>query len=318
MRLSILIVNWHSARYVRACLRTIRAHPPRGACEIIVVDGGSFDECGAMLAAEFPQVRFVQSPTNVGFARCNNLGFRQARGAAVLFLNPDTEVQAGALDALLEALDARPGAGAVGARLLNTDGSLQVSCVQPFPTVLNQFLDADWLMRRFPRWSLWGNSILHQASLAPGEVQAVSGACLMVKRTVFEQVGGFSEDYFMYGEDLDLCLKIRRAGYGVWHVPPARLVHHGGGSSGGGGSTAAHVLMRAAVHTFLVKNRGRCYAGLYRLTMGGNACGRMVLLLLATYLGAAARRERRRLGARKWRAILCWSLRLAQSARASA
>jgi len=149
--LSIVIVNWNSADYVRRCVQAIRHNSPAFSYEIVVVDSGSFDRCGEMLNREFPEVRFVQSQSNVGFASANNLGAGLAMGRFLLFLNPDTEVVGDALDKLVKALEQQPDAGLAGARLLNTDGSLQTSCIQSFPTILNQVLDCEWLRRLFPR-----------------------------------------------------------------------------------------------------------------------------------------------------------------------
>src|SRR5258708_473456 len=177
MDLSIIIVNWNSKDFLRGCLKSIRAHPPSRPYEIIVVDNGSFDGCGEMLAKEFPGTIFVQSEKNVGFARANNLGFEHASGEVVWFLNPDTEFLDGAGDALLHCLVNSPDAGILGARLLNTEGSLQTSCVQALPTVLNQTLDCEFLRRLFPHSSLWGMSPLWSAT-KPVEVEGISGASL--------------------------------------------------------------------------------------------------------------------------------------------
>ncbi len=295
MTLSIIIVNWKSKDYLRQCLTTVYAHTRAVAFEVIVIDSGSFDGCAEMLREHFPSVRFIQSPDNLGFAKANNLAARSARGDALLFLNPDTELPGPAIQTLLAALESLPDAGAVGAKLLNTDGTVQTSCIQSFPTILNQVLDAELLRRRFPRSRLWGMAALFATNERPQPVEAVSGACVLVRRPAFEKVGGFSEEYFMYGEDLDLSHKLRAAALVNYFVPAAVVVHHGGSSAAQAPSDFSVVMMRDSVWRFLRKTRGRAYAAAYRVALGMAACVRLVLLV-----GRPA--------ARKWRAILRWCL----------
>jgi GT2 family glycosyltransferase len=298
MELSVIIVNWNSLAYVRQCLNSLQAHCGLEDTEIIVVDGGSFDGCDRMLAAEFPQVVFVQSPDNVGFARANNLGVQHARGRHLLFLNPDTLLLADSLAVFRRRLRQLPHAAAVGGRLLNGDRTVQTSCIQSFPTLLNQALDAQWLRERFPRSRLWGTAALASGSNDPAEVEAISGACLAVTREAFIRAGGFTTSYFMYGEDIDLCWKLRRAGGRVYYLPETSVVHFGGGSSQHTPSDRSVLLMRAAVQHFLQLHRGAATAAAYRLAMGAVAVIRLGLLAFA----------RRGEAARKWSVILRWSL----------
>src|SRR5664280_1246315 len=143
--LSIIIVNWNSKSFLRQCLISLGARCKSPASEVIVVDGGSFDGCAEMLAQDFPWVIFIQSETNVGFARANNSAVSRARGRCLLFLNPDTEFLEDSISILMSRLEALPNAGAVGCQLLNSDGSLQTNCVQAFPTIWNQVLDSRFL-----------------------------------------------------------------------------------------------------------------------------------------------------------------------------
>jgi GT2 family glycosyltransferase len=302
LSLSILIVNWNSKQHLRKCLETVRATCADLAPQIVVVDGASFDGCGEMLAAEFPEVEFVQSAENVGFGRANNLGFGRVTGEALLLLNPDTEVPPGALQTLLAELKRRPDAGIVAPRLLNSDGSLQSSCVQSFPTPLNQLLDAELLRRWFPQSRLWGTAQAFAAT-APVPVEAVSGACMLLRSEVFRQVGGFSPEFFMYGEDMDLCARVRGLGLANYHVPGVRVTHHGGGSSGGEFSRFATVLLRHSIHRFIRKHQGRMAAAVYRSFMLGNSLARLALLFP---LCLAARGAHRGAALRKWLAVFRW------------
>ena len=213
MDLSIVIVNWNSADYLRQCLRSIHETVKNLNYEVIVIDNASFDGSEAIIKQEFPSVRFIQSNKNLGFARANNEAFKASSGHSILFLNPDTEVLGDAIEILHGQLRRLPRAGAVGPTLLNSDMTMQTSCIQPFPTICNQALDMEVLRGRFPRLKLWGMQALYSDSDIPAVVEVISGACLMVRREVFENIGMFSTDYFMYTEDIDLCYKIRTAGY---------------------------------------------------------------------------------------------------------
>src|SRR5450432_96179 len=156
MDLSIIIVNWNSVDFLRGCLVSICQPPQSISLEVIVVDNASYDGCDSMLAREFPRVRFIQSHENIGFARACNLGHQHSAGRILLFLNPDTKIVGNALADLVSGLDSLPDAGAIGCKLLNADGTLQKSCIQSFPTILNQCLDSEALRSRFPRSRLWG------------------------------------------------------------------------------------------------------------------------------------------------------------------
>lgn len=306
---SVVIVNWNSVAYLRACLRSLAADGSTRRRETIVVDSGSFDGCAAMLDAEFPTVRFVQSELNVGFARANNIGASMAEGAVLVFLNPDTEVRPGALDRLAQAVHALPHAGVVGPRLLNTDGTLQRSCVQPMPTILNQVIDADVFYRWFPRSRLWTGAQCFEGEAGPCAVEALSGACMAMRRDVFERAGGFSADYFMYAEDLDLCWKVRGLGLGNVYLPDVEVVHHGGGSSRQGRSLFSEVMVPESTSRLLAKTRGRLYSASYRAALSAAAVARVALLVASFPVGLAVRKAPLwRAVIRKWLAILRWGI----------
>lgn len=305
--LSVVIVNWNSAAYTLGAIESVHATARDLDHEILVVDNASTDDSRETLARPLPRTTVIHSPVNLGFARANNLAARRARGRTLLFLNPDTRVVPGALQHLLAALDAAPDVGAVGARLLNGDGSVQTSCVRPFPTIVNQALDAEWLRARLPALPLWGTKALWVPPQAgPVDVDTVSGACLMLSRELFERVGGFSEEYFLYAEDTDLCHKTWQVGFRVCHVPAARVVHYGGGSSGQQETDGtATVVMRESVHRFLRKTRGPAYAALFRHTTQAAAVARILLLGAAVLL--PRERGATRASMRKWRRILRWA-----------
>jgi GT2 family glycosyltransferase len=316
MDLSIIIVNWNSVGYLRDCLRSVELEMRDSLLdyEIVVIDAASYDGCDRFVHESHPQVRFVQCNRNLGFGRANNLAFELSRGEAVLFLNPDTEVVGPAIATLHRRLRELPDAGVVGCRLLNSDGSLQTSCVQSFPTLLNQALDFEGLRQRWPASWLWGTAALYASGAAPRPVEALAGACVMLRREVFERIGRFSNEYFMYAEDIDLCHKTHAAGLVNYYVPEARVIHHGGGCSQEAPSNFSVVLMRESICRFLGKTRGRLYGALYRVSMLGVALTRLAALrgveaVRALRGGARAGGSPLSGPRRKWQAVVQWSVR---------
>jgi len=308
--LSIIVVNWNSAGFLQKCLSSIQSSVAGISHEIIVVDNASFDGSRDIVEKEFPSALFLQAPRNEGYAKANNLGFQFSTGRNILFLNPDTEVVGTAIGTMLRTLDSERSAGAAGAKLLNSDGSVQASCVQAFPTILNQMLDFDLLRRMFPRASMWGCAALSAASQGPIEVEVISGACLMVKRQVFEAVGLFDTRYFMYSEDVDLCFRIRKAGWKNYFVDTAIVIHHGGESSSKAPeSEFTAVMLRESRYIYMSQWLGRLYAMGYRMSTILVALARMaaVALFVTVTLGLADTVFVQR-AMSKWYRVLRWAL----------
>jgi len=311
MDLSIIIVNWNSKDYLRRCIESILAWTSDIIFEIVVIDSASFDGCGEMLRQQFPEVRFIQSEKNLGFAKANNAGYAESCGRNILFLNPDTELISPAVNIMFDHLQKLPNAGAIGCKLLNADQTVQTSCLQAFPTILNQFLDSELMRTLLPRSPLWGNAALFEGRFAPVEVEAISGACIMMKRPVFERIGLFSEDYFMYAEDLDLCYKIRQAGYTNYYIPDAAAIHFGGGSTQKAKDDLSAVIMRESVWRFMGKTRGKIYGLVYRGSTLIAAISRLALLTVTFPIHSIRRRgESWNASYQKWMNILTWSMGL--------
>jgi GT2 family glycosyltransferase len=310
MDLSIVIVNWNSLALLRKCLTSVYGNTSGIKFEVIVVDNASFDGSREAISAEHAQAHFIQSEENLGFAGANNLGAACAQGDLVIFLNPDTEVRGNALAEMASVFRTRPDAGAVGCRLLNSDGTLQSSCVQPFPTILNQVLLAEGMLRVAARVGVRGLWPLYAPGPGVFPAEALSGACLMVKRDAFREIGGFSRDYYMYTEDIDLCYRLRRAGLVNYYVNTAVVVHHGGGSSRQRKEQCyADVQIRESVFKFLRRTRGGLYANAYRAAMFFASIARvgvLSMLLLAPLRPKG--RSPLRLSLVKWTSILRWSL----------
>jgi hypothetical protein len=227
--LSVIIVSWNTRELLRECLTSLSATLGAITAEVFVVDNASSDGTAAMVAADFPAVTLIANADNRGFAAANNQALALATGASILFLNPDTRVLPGAIRRSLDYLAADPAAGAVGVRLLNGDGSLQPSWRRFYSfggTLLDNKLTARLLGRA-------QGSVIDGLPAAPTTVDWVIGAYLLVRRPALELIGGgFDERFFVYGEEIDLQYRLRRAGWSVVFLPEPAIVHYGGQSSG--------------------------------------------------------------------------------------
>jgi GT2 family glycosyltransferase len=239
--LAIVIVSYNTRDLLRDCLRSIGPGGAACALDIWVVDNASRDGSAAMVHAEFPHVHVIDSRRNGGYAYANNLALRQVVGDGewgmeaststpppdyVLLLNPDTIVPPGALDALVSFLEAHPAVGACGPKLLLGDGSLDLACRRSFPTPEIAFYRMTGLARMFPRSPRFGRyNMSHLDPDLQTEVDAVVGACMLVRGAVVREVGLLDEAYFMYGEDLDWAYRIKQYGWKIMYVPSV-TVHH--------------------------------------------------------------------------------------------
>jgi GT2 family glycosyltransferase len=232
---SVLVVTYNSRPFVADCIASVRATVRDHAHEVVVVDNASHDGTAEMLRDAFPGLPVVDMGRNAGFSAANNRAFSSSSGRHVVLLNGDATVLPGALDTLIAFLDAHPRAGVVAPRLENPDGSDQ-GTARSFPTpAAALFGRRSPLTRLFPRNRFSRRYLSGRVDehTEPFEVDWVSGACLMIRRDVFELVGGLDDGFFMYWEDADLCRRVKDAGFGVWCVPDARVVHAEGGSRRG-------------------------------------------------------------------------------------
>lgn len=227
-RLSIVIVTYNSLSQIDACLASLSIHPPSADHETLIVDNASPDGTAASVRQRWPHVQVTELSVNLGFAGASNVGIRQTSGELLLLLNPDTTAPAGALDALVASLDARPDAAVVGPRLVDASGRAELSfgaMIGPLAE-LRQKLLVTGNERRVPLVSAYVNRLTRRAR----EVDWVSGACLLVRRADAEAAGLLDERYFMYAEDVDFCATIRARGRKVLFTPNAEIVHVGGQS----------------------------------------------------------------------------------------
>ncbi|MBU0754126.1 MAG: glycosyltransferase family 2 protein [Planctomycetes bacterium] len=231
MRLSVIVLSWNTRELLRACLRALDRNGSTIPCEIIVVDNASCDGSPKMVAEEFPETILIQNARNEGYARGNNIGIRRATGDYLLLLNSDTEVREKALDTMIDFLELHPGYGACGAQLLNPDGTIQRACMR-FPGLIVTLFFDTFLERLFPQ-----NAWVHQYFMrdfdhaSSRDVDQPPGACFMIRRSLVEEIGLLDEDLFLFYNDVDYCLRIRKAGYDIRFLADARVLHHGGAST---------------------------------------------------------------------------------------
>jgi GT2 family glycosyltransferase len=299
---SIIIVNWNSADFLLDCLQSIYSNTHGLQFEIIVVDNDSPEGTLDRVAKDFSAVKLIHSTTNLGFARANNIGVQHAQGRFVLLLNPDTVILGNAISNLLSASESLADCGIAGAHLLNTDLTVQTSAIQKYPTILNQIFDIEALRLQWPKCRLWDISPLFSRELEPLKAEVISGACMLLRRDVFCNVGGFTEDFFMYSEDIDLNYKVRKIGLSSYYIPSAQLIHHGGGSSSRQAYSQWATSMKArALLLFFERTRGTYYAFAFRIVIA--ICAVTRLFLIALTIPFSRSRSPRVMSA-KWLAIL--------------
>ena len=235
---SIVILNYNTRDELRTCLSALLVEGSTSISggpletEVFVVDNASSDGSADMVAAEFAWVRLIRSPHNGGFANGNNQALRLVSGDAILLLNPDSLLSRGRLAILHDALQRHPEAGMVGPKLLRPDGSMHLACRRSFPTPRVALFRMTGLSRAFPRSPRFGcYNLTYVDPDWPIEVDSVCGACVLVRRGVLERVGLLDERFFMYGEDLDWCLRTRQAGWTVRYEPSIVVQHQHGASS---------------------------------------------------------------------------------------
>jgi GT2 family glycosyltransferase len=231
--LEVVIVSHGAEELLRRCLRSLREHPPSGSMRVTVVDSGSPDGTPDMVEREFDEVRLVRRG-NIGFSAANNLVLRETEAAAVLLLNPDTEVYAGTLDAALGRLGADERIGMVGVKLVTESGELDHACKRSFPTPLSALAHFTGVGRgEGVDGALSQYRATHLGDDEPGEVDAVNGAFMLCRAEAVRQVGLLDEGYWLYMEDLDWCHRFWDAGWKVFYEPAGVALHVKGGSSGG-------------------------------------------------------------------------------------
>ena len=233
MDLTIVIVNWNTRDLLRECLASVFTHVRDMSFEVFVVDNASTDGSAALVRESFPAVRLIANATNEGFSCANNRAIRQATGEFILLLNPDTLLVEDAFSPLVRLARERGEIGAIGPKVVSRDGiTVQHACARRLPSLYFSFCYTSGLAAKFPRTRLFGGEILsfwdHQTSRY---VDALTGACMMVRRTAIDQIGLMDENQFMYGDDVDWCKRILDGNWRIFYDADVRIIHYGGEST---------------------------------------------------------------------------------------
>ncbi|HLV32383.1 MAG TPA: glycosyltransferase [Chitinispirillaceae bacterium] len=230
--ISVVIVNYKVPECLLDALRSLREADLYEKIEIIVVDNASNDNSQQLISTEFSNVNWIQLKYNVGFGKASNIGVKNAHGKYVLLLNPDTVIANNTLSVTLKFMNEHPDAGLIGPKILNPDGTLQASCRRSFVTPSVAFYHFSGLSQLFPKSRRFGRyNLTYMDPNVAAQVDAVSGSFMFLSKKLFVEIGGFDEQFFLYGEDLDLCWRIRKKGYEIWYNPDAQMVHRKGRSS---------------------------------------------------------------------------------------
>ena len=227
--LAIVIISFNVEKLLKECLESIYRETKETRFEIWVIDNHSRDTSVQMLKRDFPQIHIIENTDNVGFTRANNQAVRQCRTDYVLLLNPDTLIQDGALDKMVAFMDEHPEVGVAGCRVENEDGSLQLACRRSIPSPSVAFFRLTGLSRLFPHSKRMAKyNLTYLDPTKSHEVDAVSGAFLLIRRQTIDQIGLLDETFWIYGEDIDWCIRAKKAGWKVMYYPDAHILHYKG------------------------------------------------------------------------------------------
>lgn len=298
MSVSTIVVSWNTRDLLAICLNSVIAASDGEESDIWVVDNGSIDSTDTMLSEAFPEVNVIENSNNLGFARANNIGITQSRGHYILLLNPDTEIEFGAIGHMSRFLEDNQNVAAVGPMLLGSDGASQQSA-SPAPTLIRE------LSRMFHIDGLLPSATYEMRSWnlhRPVEVDVLQGACMMIRRSALDEVGLLDEDYFMYSEEIDLCYRLRRAEWTIQWLPNAKVVHHGGQSSKQVPLESFINLYKGKI-TYFRKHHGVAAAFAYKLILAAASVARLIASPLAL-LQQGEQRERHLALAGRYRRLL--------------
>ena len=281
MGLSIIIVNWNTRELLAQCLQSIEDSVRETVYEVWVVDNGSSDSSVTMVAERFPAVHVIDNPRNVGFVCANNQALARCRGRYVLLLNSDTQALADSVDRAVRFISEHPRAGIAGVRLLNSDGTFQASYT-PYPPLLREVLILSGLGRLLvgPAFPSREAEVEKGAQRITGYVE---GAFLMARREAIEQIGGLDEHIFMYAEEVDWCYRFHQAGWEVWYLPRAPIIHHGGQTSKKRQGRMEAELYRSRIY-FFRKHHGKAAALCLQLIICAITLPKMLIHWLLRYI----------------------------------
>lgn len=254
MDLSIIIVNYNVKEFLQNLIHSIEKAAVNLTKEIIIIDNASDDGSVEFIKDKLPQVKLIANKTNLGFGKANNIGLKQATGKYLLLINPDTIVAEDTFEKMISFFESDKAVGLAGCKILNPDGTFQLACKRSFPGPWTSFTKVTGLSTLFPRSKIFARyNLTYLDENQTYEVDAISGSFMMMRKEVYEKVGGFDEQFFMYGEDLDLCYRIQKAGYKVFYVHSTQIIHYKGESTKRSSFDETRVFYNA-MHLFVKKH----------------------------------------------------------------
>ena len=309
LALTVVVVTWNASQPLVNCLRALEAEREVIALELFVIDNASIDGSADVARQITPWAQVIENNDNLGFAAANNQALAQARGRYLALLNPDVEVLDYALASLVYYLNDMPDAGVAGPMILTRSGKIDFRCARRFPTLWTEFCNVSGLTRRFPRQRLFSGAPMgHWDHREPQDVDALSGACMVVRRAALDQVGSLDEGFFMYSEDTEFCFRLKRAGWRVVYWPEARVRHWGGYSTSQVRDAMGVEALRSTNRLFY-KCYGAVPAAAHRLMVAAMAAVKLVAFA-ACWLTARHASQRARFAHKLvlHRRVFCWAL----------
>jgi len=233
MDISVIVVNYNTKKLLQNCLKSVFDKVKNIGFEVWVVDNASSDGSVEMVKKEFPEVKIITNEKNLGFAKANNQAIKKVEGKYIFLLNPDTVILDKNLEKLIQFMEEHPEAGACGPLVSNKDGTIQRQCKKSLPTFWNSFTYYSGLWKLFPKNKWWrknfgGYFLLDKPNNKICEVDQLSGAVMLIRKSILEKVGLMNEDYVMYWEDTDWCFRIKKAGWKIYYIPLSKITHYGG------------------------------------------------------------------------------------------
>ncbi len=314
MDLSICIVNWNTKELLRQCLKSIYKKTVGIDFDIIVVDNASQDGSVEMLREEFPQCTAIGSNDNLGFSKANNLAIKKTKGKYILFLNPDTELKTNALAGMVMFLEKNSEYGAVGCKLLNRDESIQFTCARKFPSPFKHLCFLLMIDRIFPGFRLFSTTEMgYWDHLDSREVDCLSGACILTRKNLLDQIGGFDENFFMYGEDVELCYRIKKNGWRISYLAEEEIFHFSGASSSQRKETSfSSVMQLESNYKFMARNYGEGKAFQFRISTFIGSLFRMIFIfIILPIISIYEKNQKEKLtySLKKYSNIFLWSIK---------
>lgn len=232
MKLSIIIVSYNVRDFLEHCLISVRKSASGIESEVFVVDNNSTDQSADMVSEKFPEVHLIRNSVNLGFSKANNQALPYSKGEYILFLNPDTLVEECTFRKCIDFMDSRPLAGAMGVKMINGEGKYLPESKRSVPTPLVALYKISGLTALFPGSVHFGKYYLrHLSKDQTNKIEVLTGAFFFVRKKALDTAGWFDEDFFMYGEDIDLSLRILKKNYTIWYYPGTAIIHYKGEST---------------------------------------------------------------------------------------